>query len=55
MRYYPAAAVAIALQTNTEDGFWEEGKQDAAAAHLDFSAVRRRLNRLVLEAPGLAR
>jgi D-alanyl-D-alanine carboxypeptidase len=55
MRYYPAAAVAIALQANTEDGFWEEGKQDAAAAHLDFSAVRTRLNQLVLEAPGVAR
>ena len=29
LRYYPAAAVAIALQANTEDGFWEEGKESA--------------------------
>lgn len=55
MRYYPAAAVAIALQANTEDGFWEEGKEGAAAGHLDFSAVRTRLNRIVLESPGVAR
>jgi D-alanyl-D-alanine carboxypeptidase len=48
MRYYPAAAVAIALQVNTEDGYWEEGKQ----GHLDFSAVRTRLDRIVLEAAG---
>ena len=49
MRYYPAAGMAVALQVNTEDGFWEEGKQGAAAGHLDFSALRTRLNRIVLE------
>lgn len=55
MRYYPAAAVAIGLQVNTEDGYWEEGKQGAADGHLDFSAVRTRLNRIVLEAAGAGR
>jgi D-alanyl-D-alanine carboxypeptidase len=54
MRYYPAAAVAIALQVNTEDGYWEEGT-GKAAGHLDFASVRARLNRIVLQAAGAGR
>lgn len=55
MRYYPAAEIAIALQTNTEDGYWEEGKEGAAAGHLDFASLRARITRAVLEFPGFGR
>ncbi|WP_157995043.1 serine hydrolase domain-containing protein [Peristeroidobacter soli] len=48
MRYYPAAAISIALQVNTEDGYWEEGKP----GHLDFESLRARITRSVLEFPG---
>jgi hypothetical protein len=40
---------------NTEDGFWEQGKQGAPAGHLDFTSLRHRLDRTVLEFPGAGR
>jgi D-alanyl-D-alanine carboxypeptidase len=49
MRYYPAAGIAIALQVNTEDGYWEEGKQGVPAGHLDFTSLREQITRTVLE------
>lgn len=55
LRYYPAAGIAIALQVNTEDGFWEAHEQGAAAGHLDFNALSQRLSRAVLEAAGGSR
>jgi D-alanyl-D-alanine carboxypeptidase len=55
LRYYPAAGIAIALQVNTEDGFWEAHEQSAAAGHLDFNALGQRLSRVVLEAAGGSR
>lgn len=55
MRYYPAAGMAIALQVNTEDGYWEEVKQGAVAGHLDFASLRARITRAVLEFPGARR
>jgi hypothetical protein len=51
MRYYPAAAISVALQVNTEDGYWEEGKP----GHLDFESLRARITRSVLEFPGSRR
>ena len=41
MRFYPAADIAVALQVNTEDGFWEQGKQGVPAGHLDFTSLRQ--------------
>jgi hypothetical protein len=55
LRFYPAADIAVALQVNTEDGFWEQGKQGVPAGHLDFTSLRHRLNRTVLEFPGAGR
>lgn len=49
MRYYPAAGMAVALQVNTEDGYWEESKQSAAIGHLDFASLRAKITRAVLE------
>lgn len=55
MRFYPAAGIAVALQVNTEDGFWEQGKQGVPDGHLDLASLRQRLNRVVLEFPGAVR
>lgn len=52
MRYYPAAGIAIALQVNTEDGIWDEPAQGAPGGHLDFTALCRRISRVVLEVAG---
>jgi hypothetical protein len=51
MRYYPAAKIAIALQVNTEDGYWEKNQQ----GHLDFEALRQRISKTVLEFAGAHR
>lgn len=45
MRYYPAPKVAIALQVNTEDGYWEQHKQ----GRLDFESLRLRISKAVLD------
>lgn len=55
MRYFPAAGIAVALQVNTEDGYWEEGSQGVPAGHLDFAALRQRIARTVLEFPAAQR
>ncbi len=49
LRYYPAAGIAIALQVNTEDGFWEAQAQATTEGHLDFNALCQRIARVVLE------
>lgn len=55
LRFYPAAGIAVALQVNTEDGFWEQGKEGVPAGHLDFASLRQKLNRTVLEFAGAGR
>jgi D-alanyl-D-alanine carboxypeptidase len=52
VRYYPDVGVAVAFQINTEDGVWEQEAKGGgpAAGHLDFAALRTRLNRAVLDA-----
>jgi D-alanyl-D-alanine carboxypeptidase len=51
LRFYPAAGIAIALQVNTEDGFWET----QADGHLDFIALCRRISQVVLGSAGAGR
>lgn len=45
MRYYPATRIAISIQVNTEDGYWEQSKP----GHLDFETLRRQISKAVLE------
>lgn len=52
MRYYPAFDVAVAIQVNTEDGFWEEatGGAEARRGHLDPAPIREHLRDVVIGA-----
>jgi D-alanyl-D-alanine carboxypeptidase len=51
LRYYPAAGIAIALQVNTEDGFWDAQTD----GRLDFIALCRRISQAVLGFAGAGR
>lgn len=55
MRYFPATGIAIALQVNTEDGYWDVTAQGTPDSHLDFVALCQRISRLVLEVAAASR